>query len=117
MRISSKRALSVAASAVLGIFLFLGTSAAADKQTLTGEVTDSMCGAQHSMGPAPTECTRACAKRGSKYLLVVGEKLYSLNTDDKTLLAVLDQQAGKKATVTGTVNGVGVDVSSVVPAK
>jgi hypothetical protein len=54
---------------------------------------------------------------GSKYLLVVGDKLYSLNTSDNALLAVLDQQAGKKATVTGTVNGVGVEVSSVVPVK
>jgi hypothetical protein len=116
MRISCKQALLVATSVVLGIFVFLSTSMAAEKQTLTGEVSDSMCGTQHSMGPA-VECTRACAKRGSKYLLVVGDKLYSLNTDDKALLAVLDQQAGKKATVTGTVNGVGVEVNSVVPAK
>lgn len=113
MKISFNRTFLAAA---FGILTLLGAAAAADKQTLTGEVSDSMCGTQHSMGPA-VECTRACAKRGSKYLLVVGDKLYSLNTDDKTLLAVLDQQAGKKATVTGTVNGVGVAVSSVVPAK
>jgi len=32
-------------------------------------------------------------------------------------LAVLDQQAGKKATVTGTVNGTTIDVSNVAAAK
>jgi hypothetical protein len=116
MKISCKQVRLAVSTVVLGVLAFAGTSAAADKQTLTGEVSDSMCGAQHTQG-APTECTRACAGRGSKYLLVVGEKLYSLNTEDKALLAVLNQQAGKKATVTGTVNGVGVDVNSVVPAK
>jgi hypothetical protein len=116
MRISSKQAIGTVAAVILGAVIGLGSAAAADKQTLTGEVTDSMCGTQHTMGD-PVECTRACAKRGSKYLLVVGDKLYSLNTENKTLLAVLDQQAGKKATVTGTVNGVGVEVSTVVPAK
>jgi hypothetical protein len=116
MRISCKRQFFVVVSVFLGILVCLGNAAPAEKQTLTGEVSDSMCGAQHMQG-APTECTRACTGRGSKYLLVVGEKLYSLNTEDKALLAVLNQQGGKKATVTGTVNGVGVDVSSVVPAQ
>lgn len=116
MQTSSKWAIGTAASVILGTLISLGSAAAADKQTLTGEVTDSMCATQHMMGD-PATCTRECAKKGSKYLLVVGDKLYSLNTENKALLAVLDQQAGKKATVTGTVNGVGVDVSSVVPAK
>ncbi|HEX3819690.1 MAG TPA: hypothetical protein VHW45_05140 [Candidatus Sulfotelmatobacter sp.] len=116
MRISCKGIFCPVASVVLGMLLFLGNAAAADKETLTGEVSDAMCGAQHAQGP-PRECTRACVGHGSKYLLVVGDKLYSLNTSDNALLAVLDQQAGKKATVTGTVNGVGVEVSSVVPVK
>jgi hypothetical protein len=50
-------------------------------------------------------------------MLVVGDKVYALNTTDKIVLAVLDQQAGKNATVTGVVNGVGVEVSSAVAAK
>jgi hypothetical protein len=89
---------------------------AAGKQTLTGEVGDAMCGAKHMEG-APAECTRTCVSHGSKYALVVGDKIYVLNTSDKAALAVLDQQAGKKATVTGTVNGTTVDVSNVVAAK
>jgi hypothetical protein len=89
---------------------------AAAKQTLTGEVGDAMCGAKHMEG-APAECTRTCVSHGSKYALVVGDKIYVLDTSDKAALAVLDQQAGKKATVTGTVNGTTVDVSNVVAAK
>jgi hypothetical protein len=63
------------------------------------------------------ECTRACVAHGSKYALVVGNKIYALNTSDKTVLALLDQQAGKKATVTGIVDGTDVDVSTAVAAK
>ena len=103
---------------ILASLVFLSTlcSAGSDKQTLTGTVSDSMCGTQHMTG-SPSECTRTCVGHGAKYLLVVGEKTYALNTSDKTLLAVLDQQAGKNVTVTGTVNGVGIDVSSAVAAK
>jgi hypothetical protein len=89
---------------------------AVGKQTLTGEVGDAMCGAKHMEG-APAECTRTCVSHGSKYALVVGDKIYVLNTSDKAVLALLDQQAGKKATVTGTVNGTTVDVSNAVAAK
>jgi hypothetical protein len=89
---------------------------AAGKQTLTGEVGDAMCGTKHMEG-TPAECTRTCVSHGSKYALVVGDKIYALNTSDKTVLALLDQQAGKKATVTGTINGTEIDVSKAVAAK
>jgi hypothetical protein len=89
---------------------------AAGKQTLTGEVGDAMCGAKHMEG-TPAECTRTCVSHGSKYALVVGDKIYVLNTTDKAVLALLDQQAGKKATVTGTVDGTNVEVSTAVAAK
>jgi hypothetical protein len=91
---------------------------AAGKQTLTGEVGDAMCGVKHMEGEGtPAQCTRTCVSHGSKYALVVGDKIYVLNTGDKAALAVLEQQAGKKATVTGTVDGTNIDVSKVVAAK
>lgn len=104
--------------ALAGSASFFGSTPAlaAGKQTLTGEVGDAMCGVKHMEGP-PAECTRTCVAHGSKYALVVGDKIYVLNTTDKALLAALDQQAGKKATVTGTVDGTNVDVSTVVAAK
>lgn len=96
--------------------LSAGAALAAGKQTLTGEVGDAMCGAKHMEGTA-AECTRTCVAKGSKYALVVGDKIYALNTSDKAVLALLDQQAGKKATITGTVNGTEIDVSKAVAAK
>jgi hypothetical protein len=89
---------------------------AAGKQTLTGEVGDAMCGVKHMEG-APAECTRTCVSHGSKYALVVGDKIYVLNTSDKAVLALFEQQAGKKATVTGAVTGTTVEVSNAVAAK
>src|SRR5271168_3740715 len=50
---------------------------AAGKQTLTGEVGDAMCGKQHMEG-APAECTHTCVSHGSKYALVVGDKIYTI---------------------------------------
>jgi len=94
------------------------TALAAGKQTLTGEVGDAMCGVKHMEGEGtPAQCTRTCVSHGSKYALVVGDKIYVLNTGDKAALAVLEQQAGKKATVTGAVDGTNIDVSKVVAAK
>jgi hypothetical protein len=97
--------------------LFIAASAfAAGKQTLTGEVGDAMCGREHMQGTA-ADCTRTCVGKGSKYALVVGDKIYVLETSDKAVLALLNQQAGKKATVTGTVNGTNIEVSTAVAAK
>ena len=89
---------------------------AAGKQTLTGEVGDAMCGTKHMEG-TPAECTHTCVSHGSKYALVVGDKIYTLETADKAVLALLDKQAGKNATVTGSVNGTNIEVSTAVAAK
>src|SRR5271163_3038283 len=87
--------------------------AAGKSQTLTGEVTDAMCGAKHEMPGAAADCTRACMKHGSKYALVVGDKVYTLETSDKTALDKLNDLAGAKAKVTGEVDGTTVTVKSV----
>jgi hypothetical protein len=101
-------AILIASSALL----FTLPALAAAKQTFTGEVGDAMCGKQHMEG-TPAECTRACVSKGSKYALIVGEKVYILDTADKAALATLDQQAGKNAAVTGTLDGDTIHVSSV----
>ena len=90
--------------------------AAAKPQTFTGEVSDSMCGAKHMMDNK-AECTRTCVNKGSNYALVVGDKVYTLNTTDKTALDKLNTLAGEQAKVTGTVNGEAIDVSKVAAAK
>jgi len=89
---------------------------AADKpQTFTGKVSDAMCGAHHMMaGASDADCTRACVKQGSKYALVVGDTVYTLEGGDA---AMLDKLAGQNATITGTLKGRTIAVASVTPAK
>ena len=62
-------------------------------KTLTGTVSDTVCGAQHMMKDAsPAKCTRECVKSGSDYALVSGGKVYTI----KGSRADLDKFAGKR---------------------
>jgi hypothetical protein len=90
---------------------------AAGGKTYTGVVSDAMCGAQHEMEGSAASCTRECVAKGSKYALVVGDKVYTLDTSDKAALATLDKQAGAKVTVSGTEKDNIITVSSVQAAK
>jgi len=90
---------------------------AAGGKTYTGVVSDAMCGAQHEMEGSAASCTRECVSKGSKYALIVGDKVYTLDTSDKAALATLDKQAGAKVTVSGTEKDNTITVSSVQPAK
>jgi hypothetical protein len=76
--------------------------AAADKpQTFTGVITDTMCGAKHTMGIAPdAKCARECVKmdpENTKYALLVGKDIYILS-DQQTP----EKFAAQKVMVTGT---------------
>src|SRR5437588_4710757 len=87
---------------------------AAEQRTLTGIVSDSMCGAKHmAKDKSAADCTRECVKSGSDYALVVGEKVYTL----KGNAAVLDKYAGEQVTVKGTVSGNTITAESVTAAK
>ena len=116
MRKDVKR-LAFLSAAVIALGLLATLALAAKVQTYTGTVSDAMCGAKHMMPGDPVACLRACVQKGSKYALVVGEKVYTLNTDDKTALAKLDTLANEKATVKGTAKGDTIEVTSVAAAK
>jgi hypothetical protein len=82
-------------------------------QTLTGIVSDSACGATHTMANmSAADCTRMCAKQGG-YVLVVGHDVYTLQGH----AADLDKLAAQTVTVTGAVSGKTVTVQSVTPVK
>lgn len=98
---------------LLVVTLSVSAAFAAGAKTFTGTVSDAMCGAKHAMPGDAAGCTRACVSKGSKYALVVGDKVYTLETSDKAALATLDKQAGEKATVTGTEKDNTITVSSV----
>ena len=95
----------------------LTVSAFAKGKTFTGTVSDAMCGAKHAMAGDAAACTRGCVSKGSKYALVVGDKVYTLETSDNAALATLDKQAGAKVTVTGTEKDNTIRVSSVEAAQ
>jgi hypothetical protein len=107
----------------LGFFLLslivIATAAsafAARAKTFTGTVSDSMCGAKHAMPGDAASCTRACVSKGSKYALVSGDQVYTLDTTDKAALATLDKNAGAKVTVTGTEKDNTITVTGVTAA-
>jgi hypothetical protein len=100
------------------LVLAVAPAFAADKaQTFTGQVSDAMCGAKHEMGGSAADCTRECAKHGSKYALISGDKVYTLNGADKKAQDALDKLAGANVTVTGTASGNTIQVASVAPGK
>jgi hypothetical protein len=102
---------------ILGAASAISPAFAAPKgKTFTGTVSDAMCGAKHEMGGSAASCTRECVSKGSKYALVVGDKVYTLDTTDKAALAALDKQAGAQVKVTGTEQGDTITVTSVVAA-
>ena len=115
--VSSRFAITLA-TAFLGATLSLSSALAANKpQAFTGRVSDAMCGANHMMGGEAAECARVCVRKGSKYALVVGDKVYTLDTSDKSTLDQLDKLADKQAKVTGEANGDTIAVLSVAAAK
>ena len=107
------------ATAVLGTGLTVVPGVAAgNPQTFTGKVSDAMCGAKHmEAGIAPADCVRACVQRGAKYALVVGDKVYTLDTSDNAALEELNKLAWQQVKVTGTASGDTISVKSVVAAK
>ena len=92
--------------------------AAGSTQIFTGKVSDAMCGAKHMEGSLdPAACVRACVQKGAKYALVVGDKVYALDTSDQAALDNLSKLAWEQAKVTGTANGDTISVKSVTAAK
>src|SRR6266576_4703538 len=83
-------------------------------QTLTGTVSDAMCGAHHMMKDATAaQCTRECVKQGSDFALVSGGKVYTLKGDK----AQFDKFAGENVVVKGKVSGTTISVDSISSSK
>jgi hypothetical protein len=83
-------------------------------QTITGTVTDSMCGVHHMMKDATAaQCTRACIKQGSDFALASNGKVYILKGDKSQF----DKFAGQSVNIKGTVKGNTISVNSIEIAK
>ena len=89
----------------------------AASQTFTGVVGDAMCGAKHVMPGDDASCTKKCISKGSKYALLVGDKVYALDIADSVLLNTLEKRAGAKVTLIGTEKNDTITVTSVKAAR
>jgi len=93
-------AVLIFASMIAAVAISTGT-AMVDKRptiTLTGIVSDSICGSDHGISaPGDAECTRSCVELGAQYALVVGDKMYVLQGHQ----ADLDRFAGATVRLTG----------------
>jgi uncharacterized protein YaeQ len=80
-------------------FAVCATAAAAGTQTITGVITDTMCGAKHSMmkGQPDDQCVRVCVKGAHEYALYDGKRIWKLS-DQKTPARF----AAARVTVTGS---------------
>jgi len=86
----------------------------AQQQSLTGVVTDSMCGAAHmAKDKTPAECTQMCVKDGMKYALAAEKKVYILEGRE----AEVAKLAGQKVTAKGTLKGDTLSVQEVTASK
>jgi hypothetical protein len=98
----------------LSVALSTVAASAQSSQTLTGTVSDAMCGAHHMIqGAAAAQCTRKCVKQGSDFALVSGSQVYTLKGDKSQF----DKLAGQKVTIKGKVNETTVTVDSIAAAK
>ena len=83
--------------------VFGGLLFAADQpRTFVGVITDTMCGAKHTMGISPdAKCVRECVKMDpkTKYALYDGKNAYTLS-DQQTP----EKFAAERVKVTGVLN-------------
>ena len=88
----------------------------AAEQSWTGKIADSACGAKHEEAAegqgvmADRECTQACVRGGSKYILVVDGKVLQIANQDNKDLAT---QAGHLVKMTGELKGNAITVSKI----
>jgi hypothetical protein len=101
---------------LLTVVLFGGAASLGAEQTWTGKIADSACGAKHEeaaegQGVMPDrDCTQACVRGGSKYILVVDGKVLKIANQDNKDLAV---HAGHAVKVTGEMKAGEIVVSRI----
>ncbi|HJT70275.1 MAG TPA: hypothetical protein VJ731_08760 [Terriglobales bacterium] len=98
-----------------GCFLLLACAPVfAAQQTWTGQISDEMCGADHSgmnQGGKVSahDCTIACVKGGSKFVFVSGGKVYAIQNQN---LPDLTKHAGHTVNLTGDLGSDGKTITA-----
>ena len=91
----------------------------AAEQTFTGQISDSLCKAKHEEAAedqgkmSDHDCTVACVKGGSKYVLLAPDgKVYDIANQD---FKDLERNAGAHVKITGELKGTAISVSKIDP--
>ena len=108
----------ISVTALAGAVVFTAGTMFAAEQTWNGQISDSLCGAKHeseSIGEgngkiSDQECTVACVKGGSKYVLVSSGKVYQIANQTHADLA---KSAGRTVKLTGEMKGDSITVSKI----
>jgi hypothetical protein len=101
---------------LLAAFLIAPAASSPAEQTWTGKISDSACGAKHEEAAegqgvmADRDCTQACIRGGSKYVLVVDGKVLQIANQDNKDLAT---HAGHAVKITGELKGNAVTVTRI----
>lgn len=104
----------------LGLIAGLASLAGAANTTMTGMISDSMCGVSHAKmtsshkGMTDRDCALACVKAGAKYVFVSNGKVYDISNQNE---AGLSKYAGENAKVTADFSGSTITVSKIAAAK
>jgi hypothetical protein len=106
--------------AVVTVLSLSAVGVDAADQSLTGQISDSMCKAKHEEAAegagkmADHDCTVSCVKGGSKYVLISDGRIYQITNQT---LADVEKLAGQAVKITGDVKGDAITVTKVEPAK
>jgi hypothetical protein len=81
--------------------------------TFSGMITDSHCGARHMRNSRQNsiDCAHACVRKGATYVLVDGDRRYTLLGNE----LVVAKLAGERANITGTRQGDTIIVDAAAP--
>jgi len=72
------------------------------EKILKGVISDTTCSAKHmAEDKTAADCARSCVRQGARYVLVSGDRMYLLDGN----LAEVDQLAGQRAEVVGSLDG------------
>jgi hypothetical protein len=102
------------------LVLLCGLPSSAAEQTWSGKISDSACGAKHEeaaegQGKMPDrDCTLACVRGGSKFVLLVDGKILQIGNQD---LADLKTYAGAHVKITGELKDNAIVISKIEAAK
>jgi hypothetical protein len=97
---------------IVGLFAVIPATAA--EQTWTGQISDSVCGSNHSVAEhgkkmSDRDCVQACVKKGAQYVFVADGKVYKLINHDAEMVA----HAGHTVRLTGDLNSETIRISKI----